>query len=159
MKGHVFECCNEGSGDKNQFAKTVEALHEYIAKKITYPADMWNLTAELKEPEVPEPTTPSDQEMEDNCFKKAVFTKLVSNYVARCEQLCQNKRTVCAVILGQCSEAMKAKLKANSDFKERNNQADCVWLLTTIRGTMLKFEGHQYIFLGVQDALTAICTH
>ena len=64
-----------------------------------------------------------------------------------------------AVIMGQCSDAMKAKLKAHPEFKERHTKADCVWLLTTIRATMLNFEGHQYIFLGLQAALTAICNH
>jgi hypothetical protein len=64
-----------------------------------------------------------------------------------------------AVVLGQCSNAMKAKLKVHTEFKERYAKANCVWLLVTIRATMLKFEGHQYIFLGLQDVLTAICNH
>jgi hypothetical protein len=139
--------------------KTVEALHEYIAKKIRYPGDMWSLTTELTEPKVPKPDRVTEQDLEDDHFLKAVWTKEVSSYVTRREQLKQNMRAVSAVILGQCSEAMKAKLKSNSDFKERYAKADCVWLLVTIRATMLKFEGHQYIFLGLQDALTAICNH
>ena len=158
MNGHVFQCFNEG-GDKNEFVKTVEALHEYIAKKITYPGDMWNLTMELTEPTVPEPDEITEKEMEDSPFKKAVWTKEVSSYVVRREQLKQNMRAVSAVIWGQCSEAMRAKLKAHEDYKEKYTKADCVWLLSTIRATMLRFEGHHYIFLALQDALTSICNH
>ena len=158
MNGHVFQCANEGI-DKNAFTKTIEALHEYIAKKITYPGDMWLLTTELEEPVVPEPDLITEEEMEDDPFKKAVWSKEVSNYVVRREQLKQNMRAVSAVIIGQCSDAMKAKLKSNGEFKQRYNKADCVWLLHTIRATMLNFEEHQYIFLGLQDALTAICNH
>ena len=99
MNGHVFQCFNEGS-DKNEFTKTVEALHEYIAKKLTYPGDMWNLTMELTEPVVPEPDKITEKEMEDDPFKKAVWTKEVSSYVVvRREQLKQNMRAVSAVIL------------------------------------------------------------
>lgn len=128
MNGHVFQCPNEGS-DKNEFTKTIEALHEYIAKKILYPGDMWNLTTELTEPEVPEPDEITEEEMEQSPFKKAVWAKLVSSYVVRCEQLKQNKRALSAVIMGQCSDAMKAKLKSNAEFKMRYTNADCVWLL------------------------------
>jgi hypothetical protein len=96
MNGHVFQCFNEGS-DKNEFAKTVEALSEYIAKKITYPGDMWNLTNDLTEPVVPQPDRITEDEMLDNPFKKAVFAKEISSYVVRREQLKQNMRAVSAV--------------------------------------------------------------
>jgi hypothetical protein len=39
MNGHVFQCFNECE-DKKQFSKTVEALGEYIAKRLKYPGDM-----------------------------------------------------------------------------------------------------------------------
>jgi hypothetical protein len=158
MNGHVFQCPNEG-GEKNEFTKTIEALHEYIAKKITYPGDMWNLTTDMTEPVVPEPPQISDEDLKSDGLKKAVWTKQVSNYVVRCEQLQQNMRAVSSVILGQCSDAMKAKLKANSSYKEKYGKADAVWLLTTIRSTMLKFEEHQNVHLGLRDALAAICNH
>jgi hypothetical protein len=120
---------------------------------------VWSLTTELTEPKVPEPARVSEKDLEDDHFLKAVWTKEVSSYVTKHEQLKQNMRAVSAVVLGQCSDAMNAKLKAHTEFKERYAKADCVWLLVTIRATMLKFEGHQYIFLGLQDALTAICNH
>ncbi len=83
----------------------------------------------------------------------------MSIYIVRREQLQKNMQAVSAVIMGQCSDAMKAKLKAHPEFKEWHTKANCVWLLTTIWATMLKFEGYQYIFLGLQVALTAICNH
>ena len=43
MNGHVFQCFNECE-DKKHFSKTVEALGEYIAKKLKYPGDMVSLT-------------------------------------------------------------------------------------------------------------------
>ena len=160
MNGHVFQCPNEG-GLKNEFKKTVEALHEYISKKITYPGDMWNLTMELKEPEVVAPdSTMTEVELASaDPFKKAVWAKQVINYVTRTEQLEHNKRAVFAVIMGQCSDAMKAKVRAHADFRAKNSKGDCVWLLTTIRATMLKFETHQYLVVALRDAHAAISSH
>ena len=46
MNGHVFQCFNECE-DKKHFSKTVEALGEYIAKKLKYPGHMASLTKKL----------------------------------------------------------------------------------------------------------------
>ncbi len=67
MDTYVFQCYNEGS-NKSEFTKTVKALHEYTAKKLTYPGDMWNLTTKLTELVVPEPKQITEQEMQDDFF-------------------------------------------------------------------------------------------
>jgi len=54
MNGHVFQCFNE-CNDKKQFSKTVEAVGEYIAKKLKDPGDMDSLTKDLTLPTIPEP--------------------------------------------------------------------------------------------------------
>jgi hypothetical protein len=54
MHGHVFQCFNE-CDNKKQFSKTVEAVGEYIAKKLKYPGDMDSLTKDLTLPTIPEP--------------------------------------------------------------------------------------------------------
>jgi len=55
MNGHVFQCFNKCK-DKKHFSKTVEALGEYIAKKLKYPGDMVSLTKDFVKPEIPKPT-------------------------------------------------------------------------------------------------------
>ena len=62
MNGHVFQCFNECE-DKKQFSKTVEALGEYIAKKLKYPGDMASLTKDFVRPEIPKPTELQVSEM------------------------------------------------------------------------------------------------
>jgi hypothetical protein len=54
MNGHVFQCFNE-CNDKKLFSKTVEAVGEYIAKKLKYPGNMDSLTNDLTLPTIPEP--------------------------------------------------------------------------------------------------------
>ena len=70
-----FSATNEGS-DKNEFARRL--LKHYMStsrKKLTYPGDMWNLTTELTEPVVPEPEQITEQEMQDDFFKKGSVDK------------------------------------------------------------------------------------
>ena len=55
MNGHVFQCFNECKDNKH-FSKTVEALGEYIAKKLKYQGNMVSLTKDFVKPEIPKPT-------------------------------------------------------------------------------------------------------
>ena len=112
MNGHVFQCFNE-CADQNQFTRSVEALGEYIAKHVRYPGDMMSLTKELTEPTIPEPA--DLVEGKASLFKLAVWKKQVDHYVIRAEHVAQNLKAIFAVVWGQCSDSMRAKLKSLPD--------------------------------------------
>jgi hypothetical protein len=152
MNGHVFQCFNECE-DKKQFSKTVETLGEYIAKKLKYPGDMVSLTKDFVKPEIPKPT--ELEVSETNRLVIAIWEMKVSAYCTRTDYLNSNLKTAYAVIWGQCSEAMKAKLTSLNDFKTKSHETDCVWILNEIKGIMYRFEGQRYIYLSLNDARTS----
>ena len=41
-----------------------------------------------------------------------------------------------AIVWGQCSEAMKTSIKTLSDYQERSDANDCMWLLQKIRPSL-----------------------
>ena len=84
MNGHVFQCFIECE-DKKQFPKTVEALGEYIAKKIKYPGDMASLTKDFVSPEIPKPT--ELEVSETNRLVIAIWEKKVSAYCTHTDYL------------------------------------------------------------------------
>jgi len=131
MKGHVFQCFNECE-DKKQFSKTVEALGEYIAKKLKYPGNMASLTKDFVRPKIPKPT--KLEVFETNRLVIAIWKKKVSAYCTRTDYIDSNLKTNYAVIWGQCSEAMKAKLTSLDDFETKSHESDCVWTLKEIKG-------------------------
>jgi hypothetical protein len=92
-------------------------------------------------------------------LKKTVWQKQVANYVTRLEQVEHNLKATFAVIWGQCSESMRAKLKTLPVFEDSDSKCDCIWLLKSIRGIMLRFEGQRYIFLSLDDALQNLCAY
>jgi len=151
MNGHVFQCFNKCK-DKKQFSKTVEALGEYIAKKLKYPGDMASLTKDFVRPEI---TKPTELEVsETNRLVIAIWEKKVSAYCTRTDYLDSNLKTAYAVIWGQCSKAMKAKLTSLDNFEAKSHESDCVWILKEIKGITYRFEGQRYIYLSLDDART-----
>jgi len=77
-------------------------------QEIKYPGDMASLTKDFVRPEIPKPT--ELEVSETNRLVIAIWEKKVSAYCTRTDYLDSNLKTAYAVILGQCSEAMKAKL-------------------------------------------------
>jgi hypothetical protein len=152
MNGHVFQCFKECE-DRKQFSKTVEALGEYIAKNLKYPGDMASLTNFFIRPEIPKPT--ELEVSETNILIITIREKKVPAYCTRTDYLDSNLKTAYAVIWGQCSKAMKAKLTSLDDFETKSHESDCVWILKEIQGITYRFEGQRYIYLSLDNARTA----
>jgi len=151
MNGHVFQCFNERD-DKKQFAKTVESLGEYIAKNLKFPGNLAPLTRDLTLPFIPRPQHLDDDERDPLTI--AIWKKNVDSYCVRVDYLESNLKTVFAVIYGQCSELMKAKLKSLDNFEEKEHACDCVWILKAIKVITYQFEGQRFPYLSLDDART-----
>jgi hypothetical protein len=119
MNGHVFQCFNKCEDNKH-FSKTVEALGEYIAKKLKYPGNMASLMKDFVRPKIPKPT--ELEVSETNRLVVAIWEMKVSAYCTRTDYLDSNLKTAYAVIWGQCSEAMKANLTSLDDFKTESHE-------------------------------------
>jgi len=151
MNGHVFQCFNERD-DKKQFAKTVEILGEYMAKNLKFPGDLAPLTRDLTLSFIPRPQHLDDDERDPLTI--AIWKKNVDSYCVRVDYLESNLKTIFAVIYGQCSESMKAKLKSLDNFEEKERACDCVWILMAIKGITYRFEGQRFPYLSLDDART-----
>jgi outer membrane PBP1 activator LpoA protein len=114
MNGHVFQCFNE-SADPNQFEKTVEVLGKYAAKNFKHAGDLELLFRNLSMRTVEQPT-----ELDKKTATKAdikVYDKELDIYVVRKTKLKDNVKALYAVAWGQCSDAMKAKIKRQISTK------------------------------------------
>ena len=156
MNGHVFQVFHE-CNDKRQFTRTLEALEEHFAKTFKHAGDMVVLTRDLKNPSVQEPADLPDEET--SRLKIAIFEKQVAAYVTRCEILKSNLQAAYAIIWGQCSEAMKAKLQGLEKYETSRLACDCAWLLTQIKGIRHKFEEKRYGYASLNDAYTNFYLH
>ena len=44
------------------------------------------------------------------------------------------------VAWGQCSPIMQSKLKSSADYKIKNKECDCIWILKEIQAIMFNFD-------------------
>jgi hypothetical protein len=149
MNGHVFQCFNE-STDLNQFEKTVEMLGEYAAKNFKHASDLELLIHDLSMPTVEQPA-----ELDEKTATKAdikVYDKELDIYVVRKTKLKDNVKALYAVAWGQCSDAMKAKIKTSDKYEEGRNDSNVSWLLKEIRGVTFGFENQRTLPLSLQLA-------
>jgi len=130
--------------------KTVKILGEYIAKNLKFPGDLAPLTKHLTLPTIPRPQhlDPNEQDL----LTIAIWKKNINSYCMQVDYLNSNLKTIFAVIYGQCSESMKAKLKSLDDFEEKDQDCDCVWVLKAIKGITYHFEGQRFPYLSLDDA-------
>jgi hypothetical protein len=149
MNNHVFECCEE-RGDRTQFQKTVEALGEYAAKNLKFPEDLKTIFEDT----ITAPTLTMPADIADTASKteQVIWEASLKSYARRKEELQSNLTTLYALIWGQCSDAMRNKLRALDDFPAENKKNNCIWLLKEIKGVTHKFDTKRHAVMSLIDA-------
>jgi len=118
---------------------------------------MVSVTKDFVRPKILKPT--ELEVSETNRLVIAIWETKVSAYCTRTDYLDSNLKTAYAVIWGQCSEAMKAKLTSLDDFETKSHESDCVWILKEIKGITYRFEGQHNIYLSLNKARISYCAY
>jgi hypothetical protein len=118
---------------------------------------MVSVTKDFVRPKIPKPT--ELEVSETNRLVIAIWETKVSAYCTCTDYLDSNLKTAYAVIWGQCSEAMKAKLTSLDDFETKSHESDCVWILKEIKGITYRFEGQHNIYLSLNNARISYCAY
>ena len=145
----MFQVFHE-SNNRNQFARTIEALGEYFAKNMKYAGDIMPLARDLKTPEVVEPSAIAKAETDRQIVFK--WEKEMTDYITRKNVLESNLKAAYTIMWGQCSEALRMKVKSSSDYATKSSDCDCEWLIKTVRGVMLRFDWQRKIHRSISDA-------
>jgi hypothetical protein len=138
MQGNVFECYDE-QADRRQYVKTMESLEIYAKKNFKFYEDVKPLFAvTMIAPNVPLPEEPGVETTEMECIRTTMLTG--------------NMAALFAVIWGQCSESMRAKIKATRGYNERSEANDCYWVLKQIKSVTLQFDEKRNGYIALLDA-------
>ena len=153
MHGNVFECYEEQT-DRRQYAKTLEALESHAKKTSKFAEDLAPLFAET----IAEPTLimPDDPGPNPSRAADMIYGEKVKQYVKKESTLLGNMATLHAVIWGQCSETMKARLKVMTNWRERTEANDCFWLLQQIKAVTLQFDEKRHGIMSLLDARSSL---
>jgi hypothetical protein len=149
MKGHVFQLAHEANNTQ-QFTKTMDMLKSYVAERFSNPTDvlpMFKVPHEL--PFICEPDPPEDAE---DSFQRKRWERLFDDYLSRDNQLRGNLARLYNLIWGQCSKALKEKLKSRQGYVSAQEANDASWLIIRIKELSFKFEEQKYFFLSMFEA-------
>ena len=149
MNGNVFECFEEQS-NRMQFIETCEALEAYAKKTMDHPEDM----AALFDEDIDEPTVEVFEDLPADAGEtaKAIWNAELREYVRRKVTFKGNLAALHAVIFGQCSLAMKDRLKTLPDYKVEIKKNDCAWLLKNIRAITQQFYAKRNGYISIMGA-------
>ena len=106
MNGHVFETYYECEDD-SLFRCTVEMLGQYINKHLKYPNDMESINRDMEEPNIKEEEI---GQIKDNEIRAEAIKQMAKKLIEWRRFAKDNNRRMFAVIWGQCSELLQAKL-------------------------------------------------
>ena len=141
MHGNIFGF-SEDQCDRRHFTKTVTALQQ-VANKLPNSAHFQTLfktTPAL--PIIAEPKAPPVAKRTE--VQELIFKEEITQYVRSRSQLTSNLVAIWTIIMGQCTDTMKAKLESMSDFDDKETARDCAWLLATILTITLQFDNRRY---------------
>jgi hypothetical protein len=153
MNGNVFQCYEE-QDDRRQYAKTLEALGSHARKTMKYSEDLAPLFAETMC--APTITEPEDLDSNASTTKQLIYNEQIKEYVRRERELKGNMNALYSVVWEQCSDTMKAKVKAVTTYKEKAAALDCFWLLKQIKAITLQFDETKDKFMSLLDARTSL---
>ena len=147
MNSHVFlifEECN----NRSMYTTTLQYLGMYVDKNMTYSNDLIPVYRDLEAPEIPllPGESPKNADRKETALGKLLWNEEVKLYTKRVEKLKDNMSAIYAVVWGQCSEPMHAKLQSKDQLDIKDKERDCIWLQQVIKSIMYMFEGQAYIF-------------
>ena len=103
-----------------------------------YPTDIEQVLIDLKHPNTSE-WKPEKEENQD-AYDKILLSKKLERYLARVEKFEENKCKVFAVVIGQSSETLIAKLKGQNDWEEIYREKNLAELMKSIKKWMMNQE-------------------
>jgi hypothetical protein len=129
--------------------KTIEAIADYVGRVLGKP--MCNLVNGIDKP-------PVELELPINAKKDGPETRKwdhnYSHYLQQHELYRLNKGKVFVIILGQCTLAVKNKLKSlGTDYTQLQSDVDVLRLITSIRNIALANANIQNPYWGAAQAL------
>ena len=149
LHGHIFDVGVFNQSDL--FVTTTKKLANYAGRTCKEPQDICLAIEELKDKTFTLPTRQTG--ITDTTIANALLSKDLDMFVKRESTYRQNKVAMLSVALGQCSEAMKAKLESENMYDKISNDGDVIALLKLIRSIAFDYESKQYPHLAVYNSM------
>lgn len=150
MNGYVFQGSSKGA-ERKQFTQTVDELIMYAGTQLKpHGRDIQKLLQEMKEVDLPKPINVDPNTSTKTAYR--IWEKEVDAFVKRKSTYVNNKGAIFTVALGQCSNAIRAKIDLVKTIEQITETNNILTLLKEIKGVIHKFESQKYLALALDDA-------
>jgi hypothetical protein len=146
LKGHIFDCDGR---QIDRYTVTMKEMAEHIGSSFMYGADIrWSLEHEQLF------VIPKPQKLPDkaDAIDKRIWEKEIDEYVKRKGKLEENCRKLFSLVLGQCTDYLKAKLESLASYPSMKENFDVFQLIKSVKGVTFKFEDSKYHLEALHDA-------
>ena len=154
LKGHIYDIGVENQADL--FARTTKEIAEYAGRHCKQSLDIRTAIETLAEVLIP---VPADRGTSNTTFNSLMLGKDLDIYVKRVDVYNQNKAEMYSKVIGQCTDALRAKLEADKNYTTYNTNGDVVSLLNLIRTLAYDYESERYPFLALHSSLKSFYAH
>ena len=148
LQGHIYDWTGERSPER--YIRTTREISTYVG--VTYPKYTADFTAavdtlELIDPEEPAAPDPA------NLVAFERWKYVYKEYMMKMQEYNNFRAGLYNLVMGQCTEALKERLKSHEDFIDANQNG--IALLVLIRSLLHTFEERQKLADGLSDVKTA----
>jgi hypothetical protein len=127
------------------FVKLCKKLAEYVGKT-WYRNHGGNMQILVKTLVMPVLTQPANiDELTATSTEKAIWKKKIEIFVQHKMALEENNRALYALVMGQCTEMMQAKLETQTTFKVVDATLNGLDLLMMIQDLVYQFHSQEYL--------------
>ena len=160
--GAVIGLRTEYLDKKVSYRVFIEKMIEYVLRKVDDASDVLPILSQEKDPipifqaeQMPKPLT---DEQKKNDVLSAIQTQRIKKYVDR--EICveTNVKRIYGLIKGQCSHSLRALLKQEKDYEDKDRQQDVLWLLKQLKKITSGLDSKSNKRCNLFDALYAFIT-
>ena len=158
MNGHVFQSSEESKVNL-QYSRTTNRLCRYVNNKFKYPDDIHKLVSNLEETKIKCPCSPNKmatKKADMTLAEEAMLKRKLDRYMDREDIYEQNKKKLYNVIWSQSSKTLQNKIESLKEYGEKEEEKDCVWLLSKIKAVMHKFDEREFLPSSINSAVIGL---
>jgi hypothetical protein len=131
----------------------VEELIGYVDKTFKHGADISASLENLVAATITKPKDPATNVEKEKETNKEIWKQEIRAYVARKATLEENLQKAYALIWGQCSDALRAKLEGAPTHRQVASDKDSIALLKSIRASMFMSHAQRYEPLAILEGM------
>jgi hypothetical protein len=152
LSGYVFDCADYRQADK--YMTNIKRIAEYLGAEYKQGVDIRSTIENETTFQVPVPVEPVlvTPATALTVAQTLIFKGQINEYIRREAILQENMQKAYSLILGQCTELLRAKLKQSADWTQVSSTFDVLELTRLIKSIVFKFDGQKFLPVSLHQA-------